>query len=150
MPSRRPAIRWRARLRRFALPFACIFLQAVGWRAFAHDIPNELRVHMHVTQDGDRLQVLARLPLSLLLNLDLPKQGPGYLDLARIEPGLARAIAATVDRAEALWAADRTLADAFTPLTILLAVAAAAALAALAWSFSSRPRRAHGLPAAER
>ena len=97
-------MRWRARLRGLALLLACVFLQAIGWRAFAHDIPNELRVHMHVKQDGDRLHVLARLPLSLLLNLDLPKQGPGYLDLARIEPGLARAIAAA-DK-DIRWFAD--------------------------------------------
>ena len=89
-----PSYAGRPRLQGIALLFACLFLPAFGGQALAHDIPNELRVHMHVQQAGDRLHVLARLPLALLLNLDLPKQGPGYLDLARIEPGLARAVAA--------------------------------------------------------
>ena len=63
-------------------------------RAVAHDIPGELRVHMHVKPDGDRLQVLIRVPLALLLNLNLPKHGPGYLDLTQLEPELPRVIAA--------------------------------------------------------
>ena len=35
------------------------------------------------------------MPLGLLLNVDLPKQGPGYLALAEIDEGLARAVRAT-------------------------------------------------------
>jgi hypothetical protein len=63
-------------------------------RADSHDIPGELRVHLHAKPEGDRLQVLIRVPLALLLNLNLPKHGPGYLDLTQIEAELPRAIAA--------------------------------------------------------
>jgi hypothetical protein len=63
-------------------------------RALAHDIPGELRVHMHVKPEGNRLQVFVRVPLALLLNLNLPKHGPGYLDLAQVEAELPRVIAA--------------------------------------------------------
>lgn len=52
-------------------------------------------MHVFAKPEAERLQVLMRIPLALLLNIDLPKQGPGYLDLTRIDEGLARAIAAT-------------------------------------------------------
>ena len=63
--------------------------------ATAHDVPGEMRVHAFIRPEGDRLHVLLRIPLELLLNLNLPKRGPGYLDLAQIDEGLVRAIAAT-------------------------------------------------------
>jgi hypothetical protein len=63
--------------------------------AFAHDIPGQIRVHAIAKVEGDRLHVLLRVPLSLLLNVDLPKQGPGYLALADIDDGLARAVRGT-------------------------------------------------------
>jgi hypothetical protein len=71
---------------------------AYSGNAVAHDIPNELRVHMQVKPQGDSLHVLVRIPLALLLNLNLPKHGPGYLDLEQIEAEMPRTIAA-VDKA---------------------------------------------------
>jgi len=61
----------------------------------AHDIPNELRVHAWMRAEGERLQVLVRVPLALLLNLNLPKRGIGYLDLPNVQDQLPRAIDAT-------------------------------------------------------
>lgn len=78
--------------RRLAL--AALFLLTAALPAAAHDIPGEVRVHAFVKPEGDRLHVLLRFPLTLLLNVDLPKQGPGYLALAQIDDGLARAVAA--------------------------------------------------------
>ena len=63
--------------------------------ALGHDIPGQLRVHAFAKVEGDRLHVLLRIPLSLLLNVDLPKHGPGCLALADIDEGLSRAVAAT-------------------------------------------------------
>ena len=63
--------------------------------AAAHDVPGEMRVHAFLRPEGERLHVLVRVPLALLLNLDLPKRGPGYVDLAQVGPALARAVAAT-------------------------------------------------------
>jgi uncharacterized membrane-anchored protein YitT (DUF2179 family) len=64
-------------------------------RAAAHDVPGEMRLHAFLKPEGKRLHVLVRVPLALLLNLDLPKRGPGYIDLARIDEALPRAVAAT-------------------------------------------------------
>ena len=88
------ATRWRRALAAF------VFLVFV-LPAFGHDIPGQLRVHAFAKVEGDRLHVLVRMPLSLLLNVDLPKQGPGYLALASIDEGLARAVQAT-DK-DVLW-----------------------------------------------
>ncbi len=62
----------------------------------AHDIPNEIVLQGFVKPDGDRLHLIVRIPLIMLLNLNLPKkQGPGYLDLAHIDEALKRAVTAT-------------------------------------------------------
>lgn len=63
--------------------------------AHAHDMPGELRVHAFAKPEGERLRVLVRVPLDLLLNLNLPKRGPGYLELAAAEAYIPKAIAAT-------------------------------------------------------
>jgi hypothetical protein len=52
--------------------------------AHAHDIPDEIVLHSFVKPEGDRLHVLVRIPSTMLLNLNMPKWGPGYLDLARM------------------------------------------------------------------
>ena len=79
--------RWRRAL-------AALILLLSALPAFGHDIPGQIRVHAFAKVEGDRLHVLLRVPLSLLLNVDLPKQGPGYLALADIDEGLSRAVGA--------------------------------------------------------
>jgi hypothetical protein len=49
-----------------------------------------------VHPEGDRLHVALRVPLIALLNIDMPKRGPGYLDLERIGD-LREAETATAD-----------------------------------------------------
>ncbi|MFM9888064.1 MAG: HupE/UreJ family protein [Burkholderiales bacterium] len=79
--------RWRAGLA------IAVLLAACG--AHAHDIPGESRIHAFIKSEGEHLRVLVRVPLALLLNLNLPKRGVGYLDLPAVRPLLPRAIAAT-------------------------------------------------------
>lgn len=83
-----------ARIRRWLLA-ATALLAVAATPGLAHDIPNDLRVHAWMRADGERLQVLVRVPLALLLNLDLPKRGIGYLDLPNVQDHLPRAIDAT-------------------------------------------------------
>lgn len=82
----------RGRFWHFALTAVMVWAWALP--APAHDVPSEARVRAFVKPEGDRLHVMLRLPLSLLLNVDLPKQGPGYLALSQIDEGLARAVVA--------------------------------------------------------
>jgi len=69
-------------------------LTCIG-RVAAHDVPGELRIHAMVKSEDERLRVLARVPLELLLNLNLPKRAPGYLDVPRVEEAMPKAVAAT-------------------------------------------------------
>jgi hypothetical protein len=68
--------------------------------ALAHDIPGELRIHAFAKPEGERLRVLVRVPLDLLLTLNLPKRGPGYIDLPAAEPLIPKALAATAKELE--------------------------------------------------
>jgi hypothetical protein len=63
----------------------------------AHDIPSDVLVQVFVKPSGTHLQLLVRLPLDSLLNINLPKRGVDYLDLAYIEPSLRDAAKATAD-----------------------------------------------------
>jgi hypothetical protein len=73
---------------------ACMVCCAVR----AHDIPSDVRVQMYVKPSGDRLQLLVRVPLAAMREVDVPRRGPGYLDLARAEAALRNAAT--------LWIAD--------------------------------------------
>lgn len=89
--------RW-ARLR--CRVIAIVLLGALGAAvasipAASHDIPDEIILRAFVKPAGERLHFLVRIPLSMLLNIGLPKRGPGYLDLAHIDESLERAAAAT-------------------------------------------------------
>lgn len=80
---------------RKCIAFVMFAVAVSAMPAMAHDMPGEMRVHAFVKPEGERLHLLVRIPLALLLNVDLPKQGPGYLALSQIDPGIARAIEAT-------------------------------------------------------
>jgi hypothetical protein len=73
------------------------------------DLPQEIVVQGFVKLEEGRAEALLRVPLILLSNLTLPKRGPGYLDLANIEPRLRQA-AALVGRQVELSSSGATLA----------------------------------------
>ncbi|MCI0663660.1 MAG: HupE/UreJ family protein [Acidobacteria bacterium] len=54
----------------------------------AHDIPNDVMVQIFVKPNGERLRLLVRVPLKSLRDVDFPKRGPGYLDLASADVSL--------------------------------------------------------------
>ena len=65
--------------------------------AVAHDIPDDVQVQVFVKPEGQRLQLLVRVPLAAMREVDVPLRGPGYLDLARADAAL-RDAADAVDR----------------------------------------------------
>jgi len=80
-----------------------IRLAAAAWLALsclasAHDIPNDVRVQAFIKPEGQRLLLLLRVPLVAMNEVDFPRRGPGYLDLAHIDAALRNAAA--------LWIAD--------------------------------------------
>jgi hypothetical protein len=67
-------------------------------RAAAHEIPKDVSVQLFLRPAGGKLQLLARIPLASVRDLEFPEQGGGYLDLGKLAPqlrGLAK-----------LWIAD--------------------------------------------
>jgi hypothetical protein len=57
-------------------------------KAAAHDVPTDVLVQSFIKPEGQRLNVLVRVPLRAILDVDIPKRGPGYLDLTRAEAPL--------------------------------------------------------------
>jgi hypothetical protein len=61
----------------------------------AHDIPDQILLQGYVKPDAERLHFVVRIPLVMLLNLNLPKRGPGFIALEHIDEALQKAAAAT-------------------------------------------------------
>jgi hypothetical protein len=85
------------RLCRAAL-VALAFTLALPSQPFAHEIPPSVRVFAFVKPEGERLQIIVRLPLESIRDVEFPLRGPGYLDVARVTPLLADAAR--------IWVAD--------------------------------------------
>ena len=73
-------------------------LLTLGSYCFAHDIPNDVKVQAFLKPAGTKLQLLVRVPLAAMNEVDFPKRGPGYLDLAHAD--------AALHQAATLWIAD--------------------------------------------
>jgi len=54
--------------------------------AAAHDIPADVTVQAFVKPEGRRLQLLVRVPLRAMRDVDFPLRGAGYLDTGRLAP----------------------------------------------------------------
>jgi hypothetical protein len=74
--------------------FALLLAVVLAAPAAAHDIPDEIILHGFVKPEGERLHFLVRVPLVMLQSLNLPKRGPGYIDLPLPEERLQAAAAA--------------------------------------------------------
>jgi hypothetical protein len=67
----------------------------------AHDIPNDVTVQAFVKPSGAHLNLLIRVPLAAMRDIDFPTTGPGYLDLSRISGN-----APLLRDAATLWISD--------------------------------------------
>jgi len=75
----------------------------------AHDIPNDVTVQVFVKPDGARLHLLVRAPLRACRDVDFPKRGPGYLDLARADASLRDAATQWISDSVQLYEGDSVL-----------------------------------------
>ena len=66
----------------------CSLSLLVGGAATAHEIPSEVVARMLTRADGDRFQLALRVPLNSMRDVEVPEFGPGYLDIAALEPQL--------------------------------------------------------------
>src|SRR3989442_14566282 len=64
---------------------ALFLITASVWPAAAHDIPNDIAIQAFLKPEGQQLHYLLRIPLKAMREVEFPKRGPGYLDLARVD-----------------------------------------------------------------
>ncbi len=67
--------------------FVSLFVLAM--MAQAHDAPAQVTVHLHVRPSGRTMQVLARIPLEAVRDVDFPVVEGRYLDVSALGPRLA-------------------------------------------------------------
>ena len=58
---------------------------AIASPACAHDIPADVKINAFFKPDGNKLELLVRLPLASLIDTDFPLRGNGSLDIARAD-----------------------------------------------------------------
>ena len=90
--------------RPIAIALALILAAPAGLRA--HDIPNDVIVQAFLKPDGQRLQLLVRVPLEAMRDVDVPQRDKGYLDLARADDALRTAATVWIAREVALYEED--------------------------------------------
>jgi hypothetical protein len=74
--------------------------------ANAHEIPSDVTVQVFVKPEARQLQLLVRVPLSAMRDVDFPRRGPGYLDLARVHASLRDAATLWISNNIALYEDD--------------------------------------------
>src|SRR5579863_5299605 len=94
---------------RFTSQFALLALAVTS--VGAHDIPNDVTVQVFVKPTGQRLELLVRVPLKAMRDIEFPKRGPGYLDLAHADETLRDAATVWIAQAVQLYEGDTRLAD---------------------------------------
>lgn len=78
----------------------CLFfaLFCAAGPAFAHEIPENVQVQAFVRPEGQVLNVLLRVPLAAMRDMDLPMRGPGYIVFSEADEHL--------HDAATIWLAD--------------------------------------------
>src|SRR5579872_6362458 len=77
--------------------------------AAAHDIPNDVTVQMFLRPSGNKLDLLVRVPVKSMRDVDFPKLGPGYMDLARADQYLQDAATVWLARPIEIYEDDARL-----------------------------------------
>ncbi|HEX6308701.1 MAG TPA: HupE/UreJ family protein [Longimicrobiales bacterium] len=70
---------------------AATLLMALPQSVVAHEVPASVTVQAFVRPEPHRVLLLVRVPLQSMRDIEIPVRGPGYLDVAAVEPLLAEA-----------------------------------------------------------
>ncbi|HEY7382938.1 MAG TPA: HupE/UreJ family protein [Beijerinckiaceae bacterium] len=60
--------------------------------AAAHEPPADVRLTMFVKPTENRLELVMRVPMAAMQEVDVPTRGPGYLDMSRVDMALHNAV----------------------------------------------------------
>ncbi|MFL4981236.1 MAG: HupE/UreJ family protein [Xanthobacteraceae bacterium] len=78
-------------IRNRCAPLAAMIAGALAWSAAAHEIPTDVKINAFVKPAGDRLELLIRVPLAAMIEVDFPIRGQGFLDVSRADEALRAA-----------------------------------------------------------
>lgn len=59
--------------------------------SYAHEIPSDVTVRMFLRPEGQQLEVLVRVPLEAMRDVEFPTFGPGYLEIDKASSALSDA-----------------------------------------------------------
>jgi len=59
--------------------------------ASPHEIPSDVKINAFVKPSGNRLELLLRVPMGAMREVEFPTRGPGYIDMPRVEEALRNA-----------------------------------------------------------
>ncbi|MGH8166111.1 MAG: hypothetical protein ACREQ1_02670, partial [Woeseiaceae bacterium] len=79
--------------------------------AEGHEIPTDVVIHAYLKPEGERLNLLVRVPLEAMRDIQFPQRGPGYLDIAAAEGMLRDAAQIWIANDIDLYEGDRRLTD---------------------------------------
>jgi hypothetical protein len=69
----------------------CLLFLGVQAIVRAHDVPEEVDIQAYVKPQGANLEVVLRVPLLAVTDVNLPKDGTGYLAMPYLDPALGEA-----------------------------------------------------------
>ena len=84
----------------------------VAWLAagaWGHEIPNHVSAHLIAKPAGDRLQLLVRVPLSSMRDVEFPALPNGYLDIDELAPRLEDLATQWIAASVKIWQGDDLL-----------------------------------------
>jgi hypothetical protein len=90
-----------------AAAFAALLCMCHG--AAAHDIPVDVTAQIIAKPAGQHLNLLVRVPLKAMRDVEFPVRGPGYLDLDHIDAQLSEAATRWVGNALEVYEGDARL-----------------------------------------
>jgi hypothetical protein len=76
---------------RLTVAVAAMLPCVIAPSALAHEIPADVKINMFVRPAGDGLELLVRVPLAAMIEVEFPTRGPGYLDISRADEALRNA-----------------------------------------------------------
>jgi hypothetical protein len=65
-----------------------VILLSSAFFALAHEIPSDVTAQVYVRPAGERMQMLVRVPLSSMRDIEFPETSEGYLDIEQLMPQL--------------------------------------------------------------
>ena len=77
--------------------------------ASGHDIPADITIQAFLKPEQQTLRLLMRVPMKAMVDIEFPKRGPGYIDLARSDSFLRDAANLWISRSIELYEDDAQL-----------------------------------------